>query len=191
MPEKEPWWKGFFFLTACIFLMPPKKFLNTHQRKNFRFASNQVSRALTSVNKLPPGKFYLLFTRNMQFCNFDLTQEKRHNILCQGSFSASNWTTTNQRVYKAEPVIQRARSSKSSASSNYLFIIIILKIIIVLMIALIIAVVNLMVSIQPILHLNKNRPHQNIDFSRKKLSFSKWFLRSMADLYRNIYSKPL
>ena len=187
--------------------MSPKKFLNTHQRKNFRFASNQVSQALTSVNKLPPGKFYLPFTSNMQFCNFDLiqekrhnilsqfwsdlTQEKRHNILSQGSFSASNWTTTNQRVYKAEPVIQRARSSKSSASSNYLFIIIILKIIIVLMIALIIAVVNLMVSIQPILHLNKNRPHQNIDFSRKKLSFSKWFLRSMADLYRNIYSKPL
>ena len=145
MPETKPWWKGFFFVTACIFLMSPKKFLNTHQRKNFRFASNQVSQALTSVNKLPPGKFYLPFTSNMQFCNFDLiqekrhnilsqfwsdlTQEKRHNILSQGSFSASNWTTTNQRVYKAEPVIQRARFSKSSASSNYLIIIIIVLII--------------------------------------------------------------
>ena len=30
-------------------------------------------------------------------------------IFSSGSFSASSWTTTNQRVYKAEPVIQRAR----------------------------------------------------------------------------------
>ena len=54
--------KKFFVVIACIFSVSTKKLLKTHQRKNFRFASNQVSQALTSVNKLPPGKFYLPFT---------------------------------------------------------------------------------------------------------------------------------
>ena len=41
---------------------------------------------------------------------FDITPSAKSDLLViLGSYPSNNWVTTNQMVYKADPVIQRAR----------------------------------------------------------------------------------
>ena len=60
---------------------------------------NSQYRSLMSVNKPPPGKNKKV---HLGFIRYSFST-------ISGSYQPTSWMTTNQIVYKADPVIQRAK----------------------------------------------------------------------------------